>query len=186
MTRDEAIAIGFANLKGSRDKQLILTAQALRFLKSLPEFGSNAKVGKIFGVSGEIVREFLTLLQLPESIQQRLERKELSLEQGRRLWQLARQRPEVLLAATEAMTDLSVVDGRYFVDYILRHPELSVPEARAAFLEAKTVRQREYHVIAILSPDEYRALEGRARHRQIAVNDLVTDLVKRWLRADDE
>lgn len=186
MTREEALAVCFANLKGPRDKNLLGTAKALQYLKSLPEYGSNEKVGRAVGVSGEMVREFLVLLRLPEEIQRLLDRRELTLEQGRRLWQLGRQRPELLQQAADAMTDLTAMDGRHLVDFLLRHPEVTVPEAKQRVLESKTVVQREYHVVAVLSEARYRMLEKRARCRGLPVDELVTRIVHTWLDSETD
>jgi hypothetical protein len=188
MDRDQALAICFANLKGSKDKDLLAAARALQYLKGLPEYGSNAKVGRAVGVSGEIVREFLTLLSFPEEIQQLFEGRQVGLEHGRRLWQLARRRPELLEEVAEAMTDMTAMDSRHLVEYIVKHPELSVREAKRKLLESKTVREREFHVIALLSEEQYRVLVGEARKRGVAVDVLVSSIVQRWLgsgRASD-
>ena len=181
MTEEEALAIGFANLKGTRTKDLLVTAEALKTLKGLPRYGSNAKVGQALGVSGEIVREFLTLLDLPVQVQQMFQDRRLSLEQGRRLWQLQRTRPDLVPQVADAMTGISVKDGRNLVDYILRHPELSVKEATRRVLDSKTVIEPEYHVIAILSEVQYRRLATAARRQKIAVDGLVTSIVEQWL-----
>lgn len=184
MNREEALAICFANLKGPRDKDLLKTARALSYLKSLPDFGSNEKVGKAVGVSGEIVREFLALLRLPEPIQHLLGQGRLSLEQGRRLWQLGRQRPEILQATAEAMTNLSVIDSRHLVDHLLRHPDLSVAKATRRILDSKIVTEREFHVVAILSEGRYRELEKRSRRHKMGASELVTAIVQDWLTSD--
>lgn len=183
MDRDQALAICFANLKGPKDKDLLATARALQYLKALPEYGSNAKVGRALGVSGEIVREFLTLLTFPEGIQVLFEDGQLKLEHGRRLWQLGRRRPELLKQVAEAMTDMSAMDARHFVEYILKHPELSVSEARMKLVESKTVTKREFHVIALLSEEQYKLLAEKARKRKVDVDVLVTSIVRRWLES---
>lgn len=186
MTRDEALAICFANLKGPRDKDLLQTARALQHLKRLPEYGSNAKVGEAVGVSGEMVREFLVLLSLPKEAQLLLDQRRLSLDQGRRLWQLARKRPELVREAAEEMTTLNVLDSRHLVDYILRHPNVPVAEARARVLGEKTVTSREYHVIVILPEEDYKALQRRSRRRKVAPDALASEVIRGWLHSASE
>jgi hypothetical protein len=181
--RDQALAICFANLKGPKDKDLLGTARALQYLKALPEYGSNAKVGKAVGVSGEIVREFLTLLTLPEGIRGLFEDGQLKLEHGRRLWQLGRRRPQVLQEVADVMTGMSAMDARHLAEYVLKHPELSVSEARIKLAESKTVTEREFHVVALLSEEQYRLLTQEARERKVDVNVLVTSIVRQWLRS---
>lgn len=188
MDSEEALAICFANLKGSKDKDLLGTARALQYLRSLPEYSSNEKLGKAVGVSGETIREFLTLLRLPKEIQSLFEQRQLrSLEHGRRLWQLVRNRPELLQETARAISDMTAWDGRHVVDYILRNPQVSVTEAKRAVMESKTIIEHEFHVVAILSEEEYRLLANEARKRQVAVDVLVTSIVQQWLksRGDD-
>ena len=181
MDRDQALAICFANLKGPRNKDLLATAKALRYLKSLPEYGSNSKVGQAVGVSGEIVREFLTLLHLPEHVQRLFDSGQLKLEQGRRLSQLASRKPDLVTEVAHAMTGLTAIDSRHLVEYILKHPKFSVAEAKKRVLVSKTVTEREFHVIAILSEEQYKDLVQEARRRKLSVDALVTSIVHSWL-----
>lgn len=181
MDRQEALAISFANLKGPRDKQLIQTAKALDHLKSLPEYGSNAAVGRAVGVSGEIVREFVSLLQLPDEVQGLLESGELGLEQGRRLVQLERVRPSVLREAAQAMVGLLSKDSRNLVEYLCNYRDVSVSEARERILGSKTVRRREFHLVARLPEQDYRQLKAWASRRRQPVDELVTEIVTAWL-----
>lgn len=187
MDRDEALAICFLNLKGYKDKDLFLTAQALQYLKSLPEYGSNRKVGEAVGVSGEVVREFLTLFKLPQSIQKLFREGQLTrLEQSRRLWQLAKRRPAILEETAKAISDLSAWDSRHLIEHILRNPSLSVSQAKKTMLESKPIKEKEYHVIALLSEEDYKLVAEEARIRNVSVSNLVTTIVQYWLRAQSD
>jgi hypothetical protein len=182
--KEEALAICFANLKGSKDKDLLGTARALQYLRGLHEYSSNEKLGKAVGASGETVREFLTLLKLPKKIQSLFEQRELrSLEQGRRLWQLARNRPELLQETAHAISNITAWDGRHVIDYILRNPQVSAIEAKRAVMESKTIVEHEFHVVAIISEEDYRLLADEARKRRVPVDILVTSIVQEWLKS---
>lgn len=184
MDKEKALAICFANLKGYKDKDLVGTAEALRYLKNLPEYRTNKKVGQAVGVSGEIVREFLAVFKLPEPIQSLFRQRQLRrLEQVRRLWQLARKEPNLLEDATQAISTLSALDGRHLIDLVLRYPKIPVEEARRAVLESKTVREHEFHIIAILKEAEYKQLTAESRRRKIAIDVLVTNIVTGWLQS---
>jgi len=184
MDKEKALAICFTNLKGCKDKDLVGTAEALRFLKNLPEYRTNEKVGQAVGVSGEMVREFLAIFKLPEPIQSLFRQRQLKrLEQVRRLWQLARKEPSLLEDAAQAISTLSAWDGRDLIDLILRHPQMPIEEAKRAVLESKTVKEREFHVIAILKEEEYKKLAAESRKRKIAVDVLVTNIVTGWLQS---
>jgi len=185
MNKEEAFVICFTNLKGSKDKELIRTAKALQYLRNLPEYNSNNKVGKAVGVSGEIVREFLTILKLPNNIQVLFEQKKLRrLEQARRLWQLARNRPDILDDTAKAISDMTAWDARHLVDFISRNPEKPVKDAKEAVMNSKTKIEHEFHVIALLSENEYRQLSQISRQKKMAIDALVTSIMQKWLEEE--
>ena len=177
----EALAVCFRNLKGSKSKDLLLTAQALQYLKGLPEFGSNQRVGEAVGVSGEIVRHFIGLLNLPPSVQSQLEQGLLGLEQGRRLNQLNQVRPDVVEPAALTMTSMTAMDTRDLVEYLIREPEASIEDSLAALAEAKQIVKNEYHIDTVLDEPAYRMLAAHARHRNVRIPELTSTIVNRWL-----
>lgn len=181
LDKTEALAVCFRNLKGSKCKDLQLTARALKYLRELPEYPSNKRVGEAVGVSGEIVRQFISLLDLPSSVQTRFERRELGLEHGRRLWQLQQSRPSLVEDAAQAMESMTAMEARDLVEYLVRTPSTSVQEGLQALEAAKSTVSHEYHVIAILAESEYKSLESRARKKKTSVNSLVTTIVNSWL-----
>jgi hypothetical protein len=181
MTIEQDLAVCFANLKGPKEKDYLATARALQRLKSHPQYNSDSKLGQAVGVSREVVREFLAILKLPDEIQALFGPQGLKLEHGRRLWQLARRRPELQHRVADAMSDLGAHDARYLVEHVLNHPEMSVAEAKRQVLESKTEVRREYHVIAMLSEEDYKALDKAAHLRRQPVDRLVTWIVESWL-----
>ena len=182
--KNEALATCFRNLKGSKSKDLLLTAEALRYLKSLPEFRSNKQVGETVGVSGEIVRQFIALLDLPTSVKTYFENRTLGLEHGRRLWQLQQTRPSVVDEVAEAMASMTAMEARDLVEYLIRTPTASVQEGLQALEAAKPETTHEYHVVAILDERAYDSLEARARKQKVRVNELVSTIVNAWLEED--
>ena len=182
MNKEEALAVCFSNLKGSKDKELFRTAKALQYLRNLPEYNTNDKVGKAVGVSAEIVREFLTILRLPNNIQVLFEQKKLrSLEQARRLWQLARIRSDILEETVAAISDMTAWDARHLIDFIIKNPDKPVKEAKGVVLNSKTITEHEYHVIALLSEIEYQQLSQISHRKKVPVDALVTSIIQNWL-----
>ncbi len=183
MSRNEDLAKAFANLKGAKRKDLIGTAEALSRLKE--HYRTNAALGRAVGVSGEIVREFLVLLNFPPEVQVLFRQNTLGLEHGRRLWQLTRRRPEIPQDVANAMKGMTAHDARELVVYLLRHPEIEVETAKQHVLEAKTKIRREYHVIALLDESQFGKLEHQAKRRRISTDRLVTSIVEDWLTKGD-
>ncbi len=184
--RSTALAVCFANLKGSRDKDLLRTAHALKYLKGLPDVKSNERVAEQVGVSAEIVRQFIALLDLPPSIQGRIDQKTLGLEQGRRLWQLQRSRPDIVEDAAEAMVSMTAMEARDFVEFLRRNSTASVETAVSTLEDAKAVTTREHLICALVSESEYQVLAEHCKKRRITVNDLITAITLEWLGRNDD
>ena len=184
MKKNEALAICFRNLKGAKVKDLLLTARALKYLKELPELESNKRVGEQVGVSGEMVRQFITLLDLPSSVQSYLEQGSLGLEQGRRLWQLNRARPSIVEDAAREISSMTAMETRDLVEYLLRTPNASVRDGLDAIEAARRKVSHEYHVEAILDEQAYQSLTAQAKENGIPINDLVSMIVSRWLAGE--
>jgi hypothetical protein len=181
----EAYAIGFANLKGGKDKDIPATAKALKYFKDSGKYNSNKEVGSIFDVSGEIVREFLAYFKMPREIQQLFEGKKLTqLEQLRRLYQLKRNHPkalETLVNATNEISDLKSHDGRHVIEYMIKHPDVSAADVKKIVLDSKTINKREYFVMAQLDDREYRILSKEAKKKNISETSLATEVLKYWI-----
>jgi hypothetical protein len=184
--RNAALAVCFSNLKGSKNKDLLLTAHALQFLKELPEYGSNKRVGEQVGVSGEIVRQFISLLDLPATVHDLINLKKLGLEHGRRLWELNRVRPSIVEDAADAMVSMTAMETRDLVDYLKRVPSASVKEAVEALQEAKPKITQGHLICALANDSEFKALSNHAQSHGITVNDLVTQITRQWLARNDD
>ena len=186
LDRNGALAICFSNLKGSKTKDLLRTATALKYLRELPEFGSNQSVGKRVGVSGEIVRQFISLLDLPPSIRHYFDNNDLGLEHGRRLWQINQLCSQITEDAALAMTSMTAMEARDLVDYLKRNPSSSIDEALDALNQAKPVITEEHLVCALVSNSEYEALASLAKRKKLSVNDLVASITRLWLKENDD
>ena len=181
----EALVVCFQNLKGAKSKDLLHTAEALQYLKTLPEFGSNQSVGEAVGVSGEMVRQFLGLLELSPCVQDYLTEGALGLEHGRRLGQLGKFRPEVVEQAAAVMTSMTAMDGRDLTDYLLRSPTASVEEGVNALNAAKQVVAKEYRISTVLDEGRYQLLSSHARKRKMRTTELAAAIVADWLEQHD-
>ena len=181
--RDNDFAIIWRNLKGPKDKDLLATAEALDRRRRDPNDAMTlTSLAAKSNVSREIVREFLSLLKLPPSVQARFRSGELrTLEQGRRLYQLHLRRPELVEEAAQAMTSLDAHRSRALADYLIRNPGSDVPTAAKATEEDRTQVTREVHIVAQLEPSDYAALRREAHALGTNEVQLVTDIVKAWL-----
>lgn len=181
---DTALGIAARNLKGPRDKNVLLTAEALALIRRDLDNGSTAAVAKRVQVSREIVREFINLLALPEAIQERFRRGALrTLEQGKKLHQLKLTRRDDLEATAEAMEHMTAHQSRDLVAYLIKHPEVGVSEAVAAIDDAKTRETRLFVVVMDLDEDDFRDLEVYSGRRGLGTAAAAAELVRNGLEA---
>ena len=181
LSKTKALAICFRNLKGAKKKDLLSTARALKYLRNLPEYRSNRSVGEQVGVSAEIVRQFIALLDLPAPVRTNLRDGKLGLEQGKLLWQLHRRRPSTIEDTANAMCAMTAMESRDLVEFLIRTPDASVDDALQILEEAKTKIIQDYYVVAMLDETSYESLSSRARKEGVSVNDLVTTVIAHWL-----
>lgn len=181
MERDQAFAIAFTWLKGPRGKPYITVARALERLRAEPEFRSINTLAQQVGVSGQIVREFLSLLSLPSSVQDMLEAQELTLDKGKNLVRLDHKRPDLTVEVAKRLCSVPYQHARDVVDYLIRNPESSIETAFQRVAESKPKTVDEFNIIATLNREEFVLLEASARRRKISPNRLVTEIVKEWI-----
>lgn len=101
------------------------------------------------------------------------------------MWQLARQRPDLLHNAATAMISLKAHDARHMVAYLLQHPDVTVQESVDRVIESKSVTERQYHVIAILDEGSFAKLRKKAAAESLSPDELVTRVVRSWLEQGD-
>ena len=194
MGRLEDIATAIRNMKGSKTKDLVATAEALRRLKKEPDLNSNKRLGEALGHSGEIVRQFLALLEFEDNqdIMTLFRSGKLGLEQGRRLKQLKARFPHDIALpkrAAFAMESLTAHQSRELVDYLIGHPDVSVETATEKVLSSQIHSIQEHVIIALLDQEHYQQLAAQSRRRQIPRDTLITQVIKDWLEqqnADDD
>ena len=111
------------------------------------------------------------------------EQNKLGLEQGRKLWQLGRHRSEILDEVATTLTQMTALDSRALIDYVLGNPNVSVSEAAEIIIHSRGTIEQEFHVVALLSEEDYRRLAESARNREVPADELVTLIVRQWLVA---
>ena len=177
----EADKIIWANVKGPKFKDYLGVARALSYVKRQPGYGSDRKVAERYPISREMVREFISLLQLPEEILTLYESKMLTLEHGRKLLQVQRARPAVLHEVVEHVSHLSSHEARDLIVHLLRFPDLTGERAKEDIMQSRKGPRREFHVVTIVDQVTYDALVRHARDHHVGVSEFVGGIVKGWL-----
>lgn len=184
MDENQAWAVLFANLgQDHKEKDLLATADAVALLRNI--HGSAAKIAQLSGYSRDTVRQFYNLSRFSPRILKLFADSRLRLDQSDSLWKLNLRRPSVLSDASEAAVELTAHETRALVDYLTSHTDSSVDEAANAIRSARTVKEREYHIIALLQEDDFALLSVAAKRRKWSLDRLVTQIVSQWLSHEE-
>lgn len=180
MKLDEETALGilFINLKGSKKKDYLATAEACRHLTQL--YGSHRKVADKVGVSSEIIREFDSLNELPEAAKKLVSTGSIKLDIGSRIsTQIKGEKRQVEIA--RAVADLRTFDARAIIEYAKRKPEMPADEIRSKVLKSKTVTEKVHVFIMSLPHDVFQGLKTESSRLKIKSDELVKRILREWL-----
>lgn len=181
MDRDQALAIALTWLQGPRGKPYITVAQALARLRQEPDMDTIQKLASNLPVSVQIVREFLSLLTLPDHVQQLLESQQLNLDKGKNLARLNKARPDLTIEVANQLVPIPFQRARDIVDYLLRNPEASVEIAIHRVAEDVQRIVDEFNIVAVLDSEQFSVLDAEAKRQGINPNQLVSQIVADWI-----
>lgn len=179
MDEEGALALVYANTRRKPEKRvadLVAVAKAFEYLVDL--YGSRKAVADKVDLSTEMVREFLTVLELPEDVRglvssRTIDRLDVALE----IYMLKDRHKQV--AAAKAIAGLPSKDVRD-IRRVTEQANLPIEDSKRIVLEAKA---KGLHIFVMDFDDEtYDALLKAARDNDIEPAQLVTEVVGDWLR----
>ena len=84
------------------------------------------------------------------------------------------------------MASMTAMDARDLVEHLVKNPSVSVQEALCALEVAKPVITEDHLVCALLSRPEFEALAAHARETNSSEHDLVSSIVRQWLKEKND
>lgn len=178
---ETALAILFTNLKGKKKKNYLATADACRFLKK--RYGACAKVAEKCGVSSEIIREFDSLVDLPDEVKKLVSTGAIKLDTAYRISTKINPRKQIDVA--RAVANLGAFDARAIIEYVSKNPDKPVDECKSRVLRSKTVTEKVHLFILPLQEEIFGKLETASKELKIRPEDLVRKIVGDWLKEQE-
>jgi hypothetical protein len=177
MDEIRAKQIIFANTKRKKRKEdLVTIARAFDWLVS--DRGSRAKVAGEFGLSTEMIRQFLTVLNLPPEVQKLFQDRTLdSVDLAKEIAALGDRDKQIQLA--QRIGDAETKDARD-IKRLVKQGGVEVDDAKRSVMDAK---EHGLHVFLVDFDDEtFRLIKERSRRVGVEpaefVRQLVLDAVK--------
>ena len=177
LDEDTALSIVFANTKRKkRSVDLIAIAESCEYLAGL--HGSQEAVAKRVGLHSEMIRQFLSLLRLPEEVKSMISKRQIDrLDVAYRISMLKDPAQQIVMAKSVADIELSK-DIRDVVR-LAKEGSISVEESTRTVMNAKP---KGLHIVVVDFDDKaYRALKEEAKKSGIGAAQLVKQLVDEWL-----
>lgn len=177
LDEDTALSILFGNTKRKKRKvDLITVARSCEYLAKL--YGSKEAVARKVGLHSEMIRQFLSLLALPEEVRSRISAREIDkLDMAYRISTL--KDPQQQIAVAKALTDLSSSKDVRDILRLLKTGNIGPEESIARVIAAKP---KGLHIFVMDFDDKtYRALNNEAKKLDIGAAQLVKQVVEAWL-----
>lgn len=179
LDEETALAILFRNLKGSKKKDYLATANACRFLRKL--YGSYSKVAETVGVSSEIIREFDSLEDLPDEVKEMVSTGAIRLDTGYRIsTKLEGKERQVDIA--KAVADLGAFDARAIIEYAQKNSDMPASKVKSQVLGSKTITEKLHVFILPLSEKTFQALKAESAKMKSKPVELVKKIIQEWLK----
>lgn len=181
LDEETALAIIFANTKRKKRKENLLTiAKAFNYLVKL--YGSQKSVAKKVGLSGEMIRQFLAVLKLPQEVQKLFSNRDIdSVDIAKEL--LALKEPMKQIAAAKAVVKLSSKDIRD-LKRLVKESNIPVEAAKRTLLNAKPKGLNIF--IMDFNGETYKSIEEHSKILKIKPADLVKMIVMDWLKTKNK
>ncbi len=106
----------------------------------LPDHELDEAVGAAVGLSGRTVRRYLSLLELPDDVQQLIRRRELNVTQAQHLRRVASPKTQLELARFAVDEGMSAADLSRLVAYFAANPNLTLETALQALEAGEQLR----------------------------------------------
>ena len=178
LDEETALAIIYANTRRKpqhRKEDIITIAKSFEYL--IKFYGSRKAVSEIVDLSEEMIRQFLTALELPKEIQKMIaERKIDSVDAVRNLATLDKKRQ---LETAKLFIGSNTDDSRD-IKRLVNRGKISADEAKKFINKAKP---KGLHVFVMdFDDDTYYAIKKKASSRKTKPAELVKKIVEDWIK----
>ncbi len=177
LTEEKALAILITNL--NRKTKICGTleiVQACKYLHNL--YGSYERVAKKVGAGDETIRQYAKIAGLPKEVKNLIEN---GLLHGMEVpYQISRIKDfQRMMETAKAVHNMSSMDARDTIKYILRHPKKSVEECKRRIIESKRTTIDVHVIIVPLSDPVIQKLKEESHQK--SMTNLVEDIIKQQL-----
>ena len=176
---ERAIARLYLNLKGGKRKKDDWVSIATD-LKRLSDFyKSPTETARKLGVSYELVRSIIKILNLPEEVQQLIKEGKILYDAAQRITRL--RSPSKQIEVAKAVAGLTSHQARDIIQYAKRYPDADLADFKRRVTGQKLAKGEVHLMVLPMRGETYRKLQSLSQRHKISTQRLVVSIVNEWL-----
>ena len=178
---DEILARLYLNLRGAKRKRDNWMEIARKSRKLTDHYGSVQITADKLGVSYELVRSILTLLTLPEEVQQYIEKDQILYDAAQRLARIRNKDTQIKVART--IIGLSSHDARQLIQYAKKYPDAPLDDFKRR-IESKDKIEKIHLLLVPFKEETVAILKHISKKQKISPEKLIREIVDKWIEKE--
>jgi len=183
MTKDTSLATLFVNLKGDKKKKEDWMNIANKCAE-LAKHKSHKELAEELGVSTELIRAILSLLELPKEIQQLIKEKKILFDAAQRINTIDRkndkkQREKRQIEVARAIAGLTSHEQREIIQYAKKFPNSTLSNFKKR-VTAEIITEKIHVAIIPLNEEVFRSLQHESVKKKISLEKTILSIIDEW------
>lgn len=169
----------YTQLGGSKTKRDDWITIAKKCEQLSKEYGSPKKVAEKLQRSYQLIRSILSLLRLPEEVQQLIKNRKIGYDAAQRLSTMRTPAKQIEVARTIA--ELPSHKAREIIYYAKVNPHRGLGNYRERITAPKKKPEKIYVTVIPLTKDTYKKLNDAGKKKGISLEKLILSIVGDWM-----
>jgi hypothetical protein len=179
INEEKVLASLYVNLKGPKKKQENWIEIATSLKKLSDYYGSPQKAAEKLGVSNELVKSILRVLNLPDEAQDLIREGKILYDAAQRLERIHDRSRQKEVA--KAIVGLTSHEARDLIQYARKYPKANVSGYRKRLANSKGKTERINVIVLPVREETYSSLRRMSKREGVSIEKLVSNILQRWL-----
>lgn len=171
----------FTQLGGSKTKRDDWITIARKCKRLRDYYGSTRKLAENVQRSPELIRSILTLLTLPDAVQELLKERKIGMDVAQRLYRLRNDPSKQVETARAIAQQLTAHKSREVIQYAKSFPDSGLVTYTERVKAEPAPRERMHIAIVPLRDDAYFSLDRVSRKKKIPIPRLILEIISEWM-----
>ena len=180
---ERTVANLYLNLKGGKRKKddWITIATDLKRLSDF--YKSPAETARKLGVSYELVRSIMKILDLPKEVQELIKEGKILYDAAQRVSRLKSRSRQIEVAKTIA--GLTSHQARDIIQYAKRYPNADLTDFRRRVTGPRLTKEEIHLTVLPIRQETYRRLQSLSQRQKTSTQKLIVSIINEWLNRQE-